>query len=276
MRSTLVFNSWNQRLLDNLAGSKQRGGDDIPWEVDYKEEKKQVEELSQDAKKGVEEWRARSRTANDSLNDTDEEEEEDNGDDDDDNVPAVDEVVSREATTDGMCTTQREVTRHRLHDSVLELEREMNESWRKPARASKYLARAHLDKMERVMETMTSEHAEKYLAARAKACAPAAKPVKRPRGRPCKVTRPLEKEAATQGVTDDEEEGKEEGRSEEEDVAVTSAKRPRGRPRKEAVQLSEDTTTCLVTADVESEARADDGSDNNSEEDCGSKENKLS
>ncbi|GBG69428.1 hypothetical protein CBR_g4122 [Chara braunii] len=130
------------------------------------------------------EWRAKLRG--------DREEAEDCEDEDDDDDDGARDHVAKAST----------IARQRATNSLLELERELNKelpSWRKAIRPSKYLARLHLQESQHAGKTMTFEHAEKYINARAQACAPNVKaPAKRPPGRPREV-------AHVQGTEADEE-----------------------------------------------------------------------
>ncbi|GBG91978.1 hypothetical protein CBR_g54074 [Chara braunii] len=130
------------------------------------------------------------------------------------------------------------IARQRATSNLLELERELNKelpSWRKAIRPSKYLARLHLEESQHEGKTMASEHAEKYINARAQACAPNVKaPAKTPSRRSRKV-------AHVQGTEADEEQAagdakaSERGRKQDAGLEVAAKgpeKRPKGRPRK--------------------------------------------
>ncbi|GBG81199.1 hypothetical protein CBR_g31872 [Chara braunii] len=118
------------------------------------------------------------------------------------------------------------VQHRRLRSDLFELERELNESWRKATKASKFLARQHLHDLDQATRTMTLGHANKYKAARAAACAPPSIPAKRGRGRP-------RKDAAETG---DEEVEDVEGGHLERGPAPARETRKWGRPRKAAVE----------------------------------------
>ncbi|GBG68867.1 hypothetical protein CBR_g3564 [Chara braunii] len=124
------------------------------------------------------------------------------------------------------------VQHRRLRSELFELERELNELWRKATKASKFLARQHLHDLDQATRTMTLEHANKYKAARAAACAPPSVPAKRGRGRP-------RMDAVTHGGTGDEEVEDAEGGDLEGVGAPTRATRKRGRPRKAPVEEEE-------------------------------------
>ncbi|GBG80272.1 hypothetical protein CBR_g30638 [Chara braunii] len=118
--------------------------------------------------------------------------------------------------------------------NLLELERQLNKSWRKVTKASKFLARRHLHELDQATRTMTVEHANKYKVARAIACAPPSIPAKRGRGRP-------RNEAATRGGTGDEEADDVEGSNLAGGPAPAHVTRKWGRPQKEPVQEEEAT-----------------------------------
>ncbi|GBG84822.1 hypothetical protein CBR_g39198 [Chara braunii] len=125
------------------------------------------------------------------------------------------------------------IQRHRLRSNLLGLERQLNESWRKATKASKFLVRQHLHELDQATRTITVEHANKYKVARAIACAPPSIPAKRGRGRP-------RKEVATRGGTGDEEAQGVEGGSLAEGPAPACLTRKRERPQKQPVQEKEE------------------------------------
>ncbi|GBG46204.1 hypothetical protein CBR_g79615 [Chara braunii] len=189
--STLVFNRWNQHLLDFLT-KKSKVDDAAKWEEDEPVEDLKRDEIASDARLRLGEWRARLRGTH-SVHD---EAENNDSDSDEQDIPvqAQQTAVAEEVT----------IQHRRLRSKLFELERELNESWRKATKASKFLARQHLHDLDQATRTMTLEHANKYKAARAAACAPPSVPAKRGRGRP-------RKDAATHGGTGDEEVEDEEG-----------------------------------------------------------------
>ncbi|GBG69354.1 hypothetical protein CBR_g4048 [Chara braunii] len=177
-----------------------------------------AEQLCEDAKKRVQEWRANLRG--------DREEAEDCEDEDDDDDDGARDNVAKAST----------IARQRATSSLLELERELNKelpSWRKAIRPSKYLARLHLQESQHARKTMTTEHAEKYINARAQACAPNVKaPAKR--GRPRKVAHVQGTEADGEQAPRDAE-ASERGSKQDAGLEVAAkgpGKRSRGRPRK--------------------------------------------
>ncbi|GBG84875.1 hypothetical protein CBR_g39337 [Chara braunii] len=190
--STLVFNRWNQHLLDLLT-KKPKADDAAKWEEDEPMEDLTRDDMASDAHLRLGEWRARLR---------------------------------------GTHSVHDEVQHRQLRSELFELERELNESWRKATKASKFLARKHLHDLDQATRTMTLEHANKYKVARAAACAPPSVPAKRGRGRP-------RKDAATHGGTGDEEIEDAEGGDLEGVGAPTRATRKRGRPRKAPVEEEE-------------------------------------
>ncbi|GBG76424.1 hypothetical protein CBR_g22172 [Chara braunii] len=168
--SVLVYNRWNQHLLDKLEKKPVEKEDPKkkPWRDGVGG--LTAEQLCEDAKKRVQEWRATG----------DREEAKDCEDEDDDDDDGAHDNGAKAST----------IACQRATSSLLELERELNKelpSWRKAIRPSKYLARLHLEESQHAGKTMTSEHVEKYINARAQACAPNVKaPAKRPPGRPHK------------------------------------------------------------------------------------------
>ncbi|GBG74913.1 hypothetical protein CBR_g19427 [Chara braunii] len=217
--STLVFNRWNQHLLGFLT-KKPKADDAAKWEEDEPVEDLTRDEMASDARLRLGEWSARLRGTH-SVHD--EGENDDSGSDEEDiPVQAQQTAVEEEVT----------VQHRRLRSELFELERELNESWRKATKASKFLARQHLHDLDQATRTMTPEHANKYKAARAAACAPPSVPAKRGRGRP-------RKDAATHGGTGDEEVEDAQGGDLEGAGAPTRATRNRGRPRKAPVEEEE-------------------------------------
>ncbi|GBG62340.1 hypothetical protein CBR_g30294 [Chara braunii] len=229
--STLVFNRWNQLLLDALIKKPKAVKDSPQWEEDEPVEDLTRAEMAADARMRLAEWRARLHRT-EPVSDAGEND--DSGSDDDDNPVEVTQTPVPEEIT---------VQRHRLRSNLLELERQLNELWRKATKASKFLARQHLHELDQATRTMTVEHANKYKAARAIACAPPSIPAKRGRGRP-------RKDAATQGGTGDEEEAQdEEGDNLAGGPAPATVSRKRGRPRKEPVQEEEEAAPERTSSD---------------------------
>ncbi|GBG72927.1 hypothetical protein CBR_g12649 [Chara braunii] len=217
--STLVFNKWNQHLLEFLT-KKPKVDDAAKWEEDEPVEDLTRDEMASDARLRLGEWRARLCGTH-SVHD--EGENDDSGSHEKDiPVQAQQTAVAEEVT----------VQHRRLHNELFELERELNELWRKATKASKFLAWQHLHDLDQATRTMTLEHANKYKVARAAACAPPSVPAKRGRGRP-------RKDAATHGGTGDEEVEDAEGGDLEGVGAPTRATRKRGRPRKAPVEEEE-------------------------------------
>ncbi|GBG62887.1 hypothetical protein CBR_g34259 [Chara braunii] len=217
--STLVFNRWNQHLLDFLT-KKPKADDSTKWEADEPVEDLTRDEMASDALLWLGEWHARLRGTH-SVHD-----EGKNGDSgsDEEDIP----VQAQQTAVEEEVTVQH----RRLHNDLFELEREFNESWRKATKASKFLARLHLHDLDQVTRTMTLEHANKYKVVWVAACAPPAVPPKRGRGRP-------RKDAATHGGTGDEEIEDVEGGHLEGGPAPARATRKRGRLRKAPVEEEE-------------------------------------
>ncbi|GBG68368.1 hypothetical protein CBR_g2911 [Chara braunii] len=129
--STLVYRRWNQHLLKKLTKKPKTGEDELLWEEDLDLEK----EVQAHADMRVE-WRSRLREEN-RRRECDDESEDDGEEEDDDDVA---DVVEVEENNGG----EGQMVRTRIQGSLLELERELNDSWRKSTKASKYLARLHL------------------------------------------------------------------------------------------------------------------------------------
>ncbi|GBG90070.1 hypothetical protein CBR_g50163 [Chara braunii] len=235
--STLVYNRWNQHLLKQLTKKPKAGEDDLLWEENLDLEKKEV---AADAAMRVDEWRSRVRELNEGWEDSDD----DDAEEDDDDEDAVEEEEERERGTGQMVRT-------RIESDLLELETQLNESWQKSTKASKYLARLHLGELQQAMKTMGDPHADKYMASRPKASALSPQTVKRGPGRPQKVV----EEAAAMEESGGGKETAEEGGA--------TAKRPPGKPRKAVEE----------TSATEESGRADDNAAE--EEDCDSDEQPL-
>ncbi|GBG74930.1 hypothetical protein CBR_g19444 [Chara braunii] len=201
----------------------------------------------------VEEWRSRVRELNEGR--------EGNGDDDDDGEDEEEDVVEEEEERD---KGEGQMVRTRIQSNLLELERELNESWRKSTKASKYLARLHLGKLQQAMKTMSDSHAEKFLASRLKVSALAPKPVKRRPGRSWKVVEePAAMDESGEGKENAEEGGGDDYQAQPAALATKPAKRPPGRSRKAMEE----------TAAAEGSGGADENAAE--EEDCDSHEQPL-
>ncbi|GBG83418.1 hypothetical protein CBR_g37132 [Chara braunii] len=211
---------WNQSLLDALIKKPKADKGSPQWEEDEPVEDLTRDEMAKDARMRLAEWCAwlhRTEPVSDAG------ENDDSGSDDDDNPVEAPQMPIPEEVT---------IQRHRLRSNLLELERQLNESWRKATKASKFLARQHLHELDHATRTMTVEHANKYKAARAIACAPPSIPAKQGRGR-------ARKEVATRGGTGDEEAQDVEVGSLAEGPAPARLTRKRRRPQKQPVQEEE-------------------------------------
>ncbi|GBG65192.1 hypothetical protein CBR_g49984 [Chara braunii] len=216
--SRLVYNRWNKHLLDNpekKSDEKEEAKKKKPWRNGVGD--LTPEQLYDEAKKRVEEWRAKLRRDREEGEDGKREE------DDDDDDGGVENVA-----------TTNPIARRRASSSLLELERELNKdllSLRKAIRPSLYLARLHLEESQCASKTVTHEHAEKYISARPEACAPNVKgPANRLRGRPRKVAQVQDAAVDVVAMVED---GEACEQGSEQDAAVeVAAKRPRGQPRK--------------------------------------------
>ncbi|GBG74259.1 hypothetical protein CBR_g17969 [Chara braunii] len=228
---------WNQHLLKKLTKKPKAGEDDLLWEEDLDLEKKEV---TADAAMCVDEWRSHVRELNEGREDSDD----DDAEEDDNDEDAVEEEEERERGTGQMVRT-------RIESDLLELETQLNESWWKSTKVSKYLARLHVGELQQAMKTMGDAHAEKYMASCPKASALPPKTVKCGPGRPRKVV----EEAAAMEESGGGKETVEEGGA--------TTKRPPGRPRKAVEE----------TSATEESGRADDNAAE--EEACDSDEQPL-
>ncbi|GBG90128.1 hypothetical protein CBR_g50221 [Chara braunii] len=146
----LVFNRWNQHLSDKITGKKPDRGN-IAWEDS--EAELTPTELSKEAEQRVKEWRERLRR----LREREVESSSDDEDDDDE---------EKENGQGGGRAAEGHISRLRHQSELLEMERELNETWRKATRPSKWMARSYLGEVQRAAKTMTVEHADKYISAR--------------------------------------------------------------------------------------------------------------
>ncbi|GBG64645.1 hypothetical protein CBR_g45700 [Chara braunii] len=220
---------WNQCLLDALIKKPKADKDSPQWEEDEPVEDLTWDEMAKDARMRLAEWRARLHKT-EPVSDAGESD--DSGFNEDDNPVEAPQMPIPEEVT---------IQRHQLRSNLLELERQLNESWRKATKASKFLARQHLHELDHTTRTMAIEHANKYKAAGAIACAPPSIPAKRGRGRP-------RKEVGTRGGTGDEEAQDVEGGNLAEGPAPARVTRKWGRPQKQPVQEEEEAAMKVVAA----------------------------
>ncbi|GBG84324.1 hypothetical protein CBR_g38295 [Chara braunii] len=146
--STLVYNRWNQYLLKKLTKKPKTGMDKLLWEEDLDLEKEVQAHVDMD----VEEWRSRLWKENRRRECDYDSEEDDSTEDNDDDV--ADAVEAEENNGD-----EGQMVHTRIEGSLLELERELNDSWRKSMKASKYFARLHLGELQEVANTMNKVYA---------------------------------------------------------------------------------------------------------------------
>ncbi|GBG77904.1 hypothetical protein CBR_g25836 [Chara braunii] len=256
-RSTLVYNRWNQHLLKKLTKKPKMGEDELLWEEDLDLEKKEVQAH---ANMRVEEWRCHLREENRRRECDDESEEDDRMEEEDDDV--ADAVEAEENNGE-----EGQMVRTRIQGSLLELERELNDSWRKSTKPSKYLARLHLGEMQEAAKTMSEAHAEKILAARPKASSLAPKSAKRKPGRPRKV---VEEGALIEDGGGAIENGAEDESCESQEQPASAAPKPAkrrlGRPRKVAEEETTAREETVAMEDSENDAEGEKGDAFDSEE----------
>ncbi|GBG63585.1 hypothetical protein CBR_g38651 [Chara braunii] len=132
---------WNRHMLKKLMKKPKAREDEFLWEEDLDLEKKEVQAH---ANMRVEEWRSRLQEEN-RRRECDDEAEEDNSEVDDDETRLRRGKQWRRRINDA-------------HEDPGQLERELNDSWQKSTKASKYLARLHLGELQEAAKTMNEAH----------------------------------------------------------------------------------------------------------------------